>query len=1592
MTIKSKHNSTKIDPALQQRTNLVFQKIEIWKKHLLDLTRRNRLLFFTPSRTSTIQITSPSPDEVFQRLVINERTLTFPIPKRERQLVLEGIVTAETKNAQKEDFKPGDLETSSPAPELQNKLYRLRREWKTWQEEQGVHTLFLTLGMLHWQESEHEQQECLAPIILVPVGIDKEGWEKPYTIYFVDEDIVINPALAYKLEIDHGIDIPELPEEPEWVQIDQILKKVAKRIPEGWDVTDELWLGRFSFEKFVMYRDLEEHKKDAVSQPIIAALAHATPLPIPAEIPGTEDMDKSVDPKEVFPILDADSSQLEVLVRTRAGQNLVVQGPPGTGKSQTIVNLVAQALRDHKKVLFVSEKMAALEVVFRRLKETGLSFACLEIHSHRSNKAKVIEELGRTLQKHFSTNEPLDSTDKFSRLVRRRELLNRYVKELHKPRGALSITAYKAHGHLSNYWNAATINFNLQLERAQDTTADNLDEWRTAIRRLSEIPEVWDNYATHPWAGANIDIALYTIEQRDQLVEVINKLRRTIQQIETISTSVASRLNLRKIACLDDCEKLLEILKVLRDCVPVAETWLQMDATGIGKLMAQATEAEEHAIRLSKGIKILSTRFRESILALPVDAMLTRFRERYRSIFRWAYQKYREDIKSLKAHWVSDHKIRYRTALDGLKAASLIISERVWFRENGSRMLEAFGDFYKGNESDWDAIILGIKWAKHLITILPEQRVPKELIQLALHPSDLRFAVEQPLAELTVLFESTIKPCEELGRIYQSSMIQGYEIRKTPFDALGPWLNCKTNAKDLDDWVTFLRTKGSCENLGLGEFMKAAIEAGVKANQLENAFCKKFWRAWVSEAHRDAPSLNEFRMQRHDDIIKEFRILDTELKQVTVGLIQHEIQKQQPKRSGARAETSQVGILLREVQKRRRHRPLRRLFAEIPELLQALKPCLLMSPLSVAAYLGNSTCRFDLLIFDEASQIPPEDAIGAILRTTQLVVAGDNKQLPPTKFFQADIDPEEEEEVSDEAPLESILDECAALPTGFSASPLKWHYRSRYEELISFSNKYFYENSLVTFPSPYPTGSSGSVRFVHIPEGLYDRGGSRTNRIEAQKVIDLVAEHLRSGKGGSVGIITLSLAQEEAIVQEWERRKAVEPDLAKLVGEEGDEPFFIKALEKVQGDERDFIFISIGYGPDQNRVISMNFGPINKAGGERRLNVAITRARHQNTVVTSILPHELDLTRLTTGNMGVFALQGYLDYAYNGGIIPEKAKGPGIPESDFEIAVKEALEFRGYQVDSQVGFSGFRIDLGIRHPDFPTQYILGVECDGATYHSHRTARDRDRLRQEVLTQLGWQIHRIWSTDWIRDPDTALNLVIKRVNDLKMQGVIRISAPESTKKSNPDTERPGSNPSGNSSVKKSNMAHIPLYKQYVPAKKKPSEWLYRAENSSNLREGLFEDIVATVNQEGPIHLQALCSRICEIYGLQKVGGRIEKIIEGVLEDSTYRKHFVRRGDFMYPSGNRKFKPRGPQPGEKARPIEWIAIEELASAAEWLLKEEFGMPREALIRETARIMGFERTGVNVQTRLDEAIDFLLREGRVKESGGQISQNKH
>jgi very-short-patch-repair endonuclease len=548
--------------------------------------------------------------------------------------------------------------------------------------------------------------------------------------------------------------------------------------------------------------------------------------------------------------------------------------------------------------------------------------------------------------------------------------------------------------------------------------------------------------------------------------------------------------------------------------------------------------------------------------------------------------------------------------------------------------------------------------------------------------------------------------------------------------------------------------------------------AGLEAPRI---FERRFLKLWLSSALDRSQLLAGFTDVKGSDLLEKYRELDSRVRHLAIARAQVTASSASARVRAAEdvAESaSEVGILRRELQKRKRIKPLRKLFAEIPHVLQALKPCLLMSPISVSTFLKPDVFHFDLVVFDEASQLPTAEAVPAVLRASQVVVAGDRNQLPPTSFFEASLTSEEEDDddaTEGQTPLDSLLDECVAVVPVFQESDLRWHYRSRDERLIKFSNHFFYDNKLITFPAANNTVRGQGVRFVSVPDGIYDRGRSRMNRPEAGVVARLAVEHFDQHPERSLGIVSLNLSQKEAIEDAIAQALQERPNLAPLFDPGRPEAVFVKSLENVQGDERDTMIISVGYGKDHAGGISMNFGPINIEGGWRRLNVLVTRAKWECILVASL--RSLDLAGVNPTNRGAVALRNFLEFAERNGELPaEAAVRTNAETNEFEEAVRAALVNRGLQVDMQVGASKYRIDLAVRDLRDERRYILGIECDGVTYHSARTARDRDLLRQLVLQRMGWHIHRVWSTEWFHDREKAIAGILRSVEQARQKPV------------------------------------------------------------------------------------------------------------------------------------------------------------------------------------------------------------------------------
>ena len=711
--------------------------------------------------------------------------------------------------------------------------------------------------------------------------------------------------------------------------------------------------------------------------------------------------------------------------------------------------------------------------------------------------------------------------------------------------------------------------------------------------------------------------------------------------------------------------------------------------------------------------------------------------------------------------------------------------------EERERLRSDFGKRYKGFDTDWQAVLNALKWTKDVLNMVPNPSDPQ--IQHIADPVDAD-EYRRAAKSMREAGGAVSSACAELDEFFDIQDTPWETWDTAPFDKLRSWAeNLHRNAGGIPAYLEYETDARDLETIIGNGALSRIRNATNDAKLILDIVRRALYRGWIERWRRGVHELRDFRRIGHNGDIKEFRRLDKLQMQAAQNAVQ-KICFENLRQNDTMEIFSQRNRLNLEISKTRGQMSAHQLLKRIPDLLGKLKPCMLMSPLAVSQYLPRdpydpSRLLFDAVIFDEASQIFPEDAVPAIARAKQAIVVGDEKQLPPTSFFRRALD-DEEPDYDDEnyeedalAGRESVLSVMIGMVGGqVEERRLNVHYRSLHEDLIRFSNHYYYDDKLLTFPAPRislngeeaaaqekdgaETQALG-VRSVYLKDARYDAGGARTNRIEAEKVVEIVFDLMRTRPDDeSVGIVALSLPQAELIERLIENRRLKNRDMDARFDEERHDRFFIKNLENVQGDERDHIILSVGYGPTEGSgAVPNRFGPINLKGGERRLNVAVTRARRQMIVVHSLRPEDIRAESAT--HEGPRLLKRYLEYIRNprGAFEAALTVDPAAePESPFEEQVKSALVEKGHKVDSQIGVSGYRIDLGIRSED-GRGYALGVECDGATYHSSPAARDRDRQRQDVLEGLGWTIHRVWSTAWAKNREKeleAIENVLKRL--------------------------------------------------------------------------------------------------------------------------------------------------------------------------------------------------------------------------------------
>jgi very-short-patch-repair endonuclease len=1351
-------------------------RLDRWQRKLLDLSARNPLLNQKPGRTS-LNFVCADPALLEDMLAAGARISIATFPKLQGDEQDTEIYEQRHGDELKETYARDALSKKqllvdiSPQ-ELDKSSVEIYRKAQTSLKEGGSNTLFLAIGFLLWKQKDKAARSYRAPLILLPVTLERKSVRSGIQLIASDDEPRFNTTLLEMLKKDFGIEIRglegALPQDDSGVDVNGIWNRVRHAIKDisGFEVIEDVVLGHFSFAKYLMWKDLVDRADELRESAVVRHLLDTPRDPYSCDIKFVEavDLDRSFAPADLFTPLPADSSQMAAVATADRGKDFVIIGPPGTGKSQTIGNLIAHMLGKGKKVLFVSEKTAALEVVHRRLKEIGLGSFCLELHSNKAKKADVLEQL-RTSWSKASQSSADEWQQESVRLKSLRDRLNAMVNTLHK-RHSNGMTAHYAMGVKIRDEDIAT-KVKFSWPRADFHSQQQLQELRETVGLLQVQASVIGSMNDHPLQViSNTDWSPQWQESLTavarQLDAEATQLNRHVQTLEGALRVEFGTVSLPKLLALN------EFGQVLLDSYRKHSSFA-LEPDGPDRL-----DALEEVVTLLKDYISAQTRFScsyESLAWQKLDAASLQQAWTEANATWWPKR------------WFAKRRIVKQMQAGGAKGEPNVdqdIEVLAHLRQTGNRIerLEGMLNGLKGwasYDTDPEVMVslrvLGSRAREAIGKLAHDSQSLAELrskIRTLMYDANDLLASDAPVGRSVTEFHKSLVSFTALKDRFEalsgSAVIANIDSSLSVLDETK--ILCQDITKhqvSLKEWCSWMRRRTQAIDCQLGALVDAIEQGVVLSEEVSEVFEAAYCTWWSAAVIGEDALLRSFSSAEHEDTINKFRELDTRFSDLTADYIAAKLSGKIPDQDEIRRSSS-WGVLRHELQKKSRHKPVREMMEIMPDVITTLAPCLMMSPLSVAQFLAAGQALFDVVIFDEASQITVWDAVGSLARGKQVIVAGDPKQMPPTNFFaRADNDPDSD--MDDEGDLESILDELigASIPQ----QVLNLHYRSRKESLIAFSNSRYYDNSLVTFPAPlHPDNGVSLVK----PEGFYARGKARHNQGEAKAIVAEILRRLTSKddalRSQSIGVVTFNTEQQSLIEDLLDKARADDPSIEWAFSDEVSlEPVFVKNLESVQGDERDVIFFSITYGPDESDHITMNFGPLNRNGGERRLNVAMTRARSEMVVFSTLSPERIDLSR--TASRAVADLKHFLEYAERGAAALGAAVHGSLGdfESPFEIAVARELQAKGWIVHTQIGVSAYRIDLGIVHPDLPGVYLAGIECDGAMYHSSAYARERDKIRQTVLEGLGWNILRIWSADWWINKGAETSTIDHKLHEL-----------------------------------------------------------------------------------------------------------------------------------------------------------------------------------------------------------------------------------
>jgi very-short-patch-repair endonuclease len=1475
------------------------------------------------------------------------------------------------------------LQTKLGVDRLDKRLLKISTEANTYYQEQGVDILYLALGFLTWFEDRNSDKPRKAPLVLIPVALDRSSAQDRFKLTYTQADLGPNLSLEAKLKMEFQLTLPEF---GEYLNIDTYFSEVQKRIGDQprWKLNEnDIALGFFSFGKFQMYQDLNPDNwpddKSPANHTILKSLlgggfSSERVSVIDGGISNKGENFSLPDLTQLHFVKDADSSQSEAVMAIKRGENLVIQGPPGTGKSQTITNIIAESLADEKTVLFVAEKMAALEVVKRRLDECHLGTAVLELHSHKSNKRMILEELKRTLE--LGRPNTRDRSHEKTRHSQLSQRLDDYCEAVNTPilnSGVSYIDALGYHLQLKAEAGEYVLP-ELDFTPMRQWTVEDYAQACAYIQELIDHLQAMGVPANNAFSQSSLED--FSPVAQNKLVGLLQQTRVFVLECQLVGKQLAREMALKPPETVRDVEAICRAAQRaldaphLKGLALTTDDW-QQRGDQIKVLLTAGSEIG--AIKQARGGQLIEQAWKADLLTAR-QLWATTGKKWWRFI-SGDFRRAKQQLQGLLAGMMpADAKDCLAIIDDILKVQTL--NEQYQRHERlGERL---FGAQWQGLDSDWPVLSTLSDWVVELYQQVGKGDIPEGLLRFLEGDNSLSDWKDS----LSKLDKASQSLQVNVNHLYEQLVMQTGVVKQAvadqPLDQLHEsvdvWLG---NIDNLYQMTRYNRIRGNLTSNGLTAIDALAFDWCSPPALLLTVLKRSWFEGLVNEAYSQSEAIKQFDRISHEGAIKEFKKLDSDLFHYAQELLVNNLHARLPHASSA----GEMAIVRREMNKKRRHMPLRRLLKQAGRAIQQVKPVFMMSPMSVATYLEQGVVDFDLVVFDEASQVKVVDAIGPILRGKQVVVVGDTKQMPPTDFFGKALELDDEEaEQSHTADIESIL--SMFLSKGVPESMLRWHYRSRHDSLITVSNQEFYDGKLMIFPSPGVNSLAKGLSFNHVPEAIYERGASRTNPIEARKIAEAVMQYARRTPQLTLGVVAFSTAQRDCIILELERMRRDDTSCEEFFNGEALEGFFVKNLENVQGDERDTIFISVGYGRTAAGTVSKSFGPINREGGERRLNVLITRARLAMEVFCNFTADEL--ATKSDSPFGVRVLKSFLHYAQTGDLENRKETGKDT-DSPFEDEVISAIQGLGYDVEPQVGSAGFYIDIAVRDPSKPGRYILAVECDGASYHSSVSARDRDRLRQDVLEGLGWRFHRIWSTDWFRNPyketerlkgsiERAIRYYreLDEINErgIKPTKVIKGSQPKIIERSS----------TGEKSEYSANA-----YKVISGA----VGIRYGAEIHELNMKTINQAILKVLSCEGPIHIKEVARRITESAGYTRVGSRIMSHVEKAGDAGHRAGNFHLFNEFIYPDSSKsvEIRDRSNLPAAMKK-IELVPSEEMSAALMKAVEMAFSLTEQDAIAEGLSLMGFQRATEKARGFMEDELKKLIAGDKLVQSGELVS----